>query len=237
MCKATGCSDKTIRAKLTDFAQSCANELTGSTPVPIVKQTYDILYIVNPLRDAACTKDPDTGEYCAMKASSTNTTSAVGVNNSVQDDEDDVVKAAVAKAVSQGFTTKGLGRRQSSETVINYAPNSQVWSETALVFLFAVPGRSAESLCTKCTAAVLGVYASWGAQLPYALGLANSPLLGGEVALWKQIKEKCGDTYTQSIYAAQLPANAVSSGALSVASSLATIFYTLSAVVVAALTL
>jgi hypothetical protein len=38
--------------------------------------------------------------------------------------------------------------------------------------------------------------------MPYALGLANSPMLGGQADLWKQVQAKCGSAYVNSIQSA-----------------------------------
>lgn len=44
-------------------------------------------------------------------------------------------------------------------------------------------------------------YIKWETAVPYALGLAQSPILGGQLELWNSIDQTCGATYVAAINA------------------------------------
>jgi hypothetical protein len=47
----------------------------------------------------------------------------------------------------------------------------------------------------------MAAYISWESQVPYALGLGSSPILGGQQDLWSGIGQTCGANFTDSISA------------------------------------
>lgn len=87
------------------------------------------------------------------------------------------------------------------ETIENtlISPNTTTYRLTSLPYLFLQPNMSSSLLCASCTKTVMAAYASWEAQIPYALGLSSSPILGNQMALWQGISETCGANFTQSI--------------------------------------
>ncbi|KAL7421296.1 hypothetical protein Q5752_004181 [Cryptotrichosporon argae] len=85
----------------------------------------------------------------------------------------------------------------SFETVIT--PNATTYRNTNLPFLFLQPDMSSTALCTPCTREVLVAYIKWEAATPYALGLNQSPILGGQSALWSAIGTTCGNAFTSAI--------------------------------------
>lgn len=42
-------------------------------------------------------------------------------------------------------------------------------------------------------------YIKWESKQPYALGLSQSPILGGQSALWNAINSTCGAAYVNAI--------------------------------------
>lgn len=63
----SACPDSTIRGKLADFYSACSAELTSS-PNKQVRDLYDVLYTLLPMKLAICSKD-DSGNYCVFSGS------------------------------------------------------------------------------------------------------------------------------------------------------------------------
>lgn len=63
----SACPDSLIRGKLADFYSACSAELTSS-PNKQVRDLYDVLYILSPMKSAICSKD-DSGNYCVFSDS------------------------------------------------------------------------------------------------------------------------------------------------------------------------
>ncbi|KAG8930400.1 hypothetical protein FRC01_002826 [Tulasnella sp. 417] len=211
LCSATGCSDKLIRTQLTNFASACKAELDPSTGNASVRDAYDILYVMQPWQDSICLKD--NGSYCVLKAPSKSSTSSSSsddktgaVVNAVVDDgtDADLVNDAVEEFYAKGVNS--VSRKRAEQTV--YSPDTETYRESGVMYLYTLPSLSAESLCTPCTQKMLSAYASWEATVPYAAGLANSPMLGGQSDLWDATKKKCGDSFMNVVTASVGTANA-----------------------------
>ncbi|KAG9015150.1 hypothetical protein FRB94_004269 [Tulasnella sp. JGI-2019a] len=95
LCAASGCKDTFIRTQLTSFYQACKSELLDANAA--VLDTYDILYIMQPLTAALCTKD--SGTYCVLKAPSNATSTAASASSS---SPASAVANAAANYVSSG---------------------------------------------------------------------------------------------------------------------------------------
>ena len=67
-------------------------------------------------------------------------------------------------------------------------------------------------LCTPCTREVFVSYIKWESQQPYALGLSQSPILGGQGALWNAVNATCGATYTNAVVSEVGAGNFAASG-------------------------
>lgn len=208
LCASPGCSDSYIRSQLVAFNAACRPELTG--PNIAVLDTYDILYIMNPLKKAICSKD--SGTYCVLKApssdpapiSSSSVSAGLAVaNNFVSDSSDaDIVAAAVAAFEKGGVVTPSKRRRAEAQSVVQYAPDTQVYRDNGVMYLYTLPNLSSASLCTNCTQQVLAAYAGWETAVPYAAGLTNSPMLGTQAQLWGQVSNKCGSAFVQKVQTA-----------------------------------
>ncbi|KAJ9124396.1 hypothetical protein QFC22_001196 [Naganishia vaughanmartiniae] len=113
----SGCSNTLVRSYLSQFYSACKPELQANdNGNAAVRDMYDFLYVVNPFRNAICTKNGATSRYCvleigssgvASEAGSTNaTTSASGNGASIADQ---VASAnASANANVTNSTTAGL---------------------------------------------------------------------------------------------------------------------------------
>lgn len=219
----TGCSDGLVRSLLADFYQSCQSELTDADKYSTaVRELYDLLYVVNPLQAAVCTKNSGTQKYCVLDIVANGSNNATGVNgtNLVSFATQDGWNPVKFAAENFYILSKTLGRRflsyvarqdggESTEGASNSTgnveallqPNATTFKTTNLPFLFLQPDMTSAQLCTPCTRAVLVAYVKWEARQPYALGLSQSPILGGQMDLWKSIEQTCGQTYTAGIAA------------------------------------
>jgi hypothetical protein len=196
----SACSEGIVRSQLTDFYAACSNELTASPNNDVIR-AYDVLYVLRPLSKAVCTKG-DSGNYCVLEVGSTNSTA----------------KNLLASGSSESSPSDGLwlpvtsknSRRAEQQVVI---PNLEHFKSANLVFLGIQPSLAAEELCKPCTRNVLNEYIQFTSSLPYAPGITNSPLMGGETALYKSVQEKCGAPFLSgSVQAAGGIAGGILSG-------------------------
>jgi hypothetical protein len=175
----SACSETIIRSKLTDFFSACSNELTSSPNSDVVR-AYDVLYVIYPFSQAVCTKD-DSGKYCVLEVGSTSNTTKTLLSSSSTD-------PSPANGLWTPFPS-GKTRRGEEQVVI---PNLQQFRNSNLVFLGLLPSLSADQLCKPCTRNVLNQYIQFMSSIPYAPGISNSPLMGGETDLYNAVQQKCG---------------------------------------------
>ncbi|KAF8644007.1 hypothetical protein AX16_008723 [Volvariella volvacea WC 439] len=89
-----------------------------------------------------------------------------------------------------------LGRRSSiARRADAITPNIEAYRESNLLFLFLNPDLENSVLCTACTRNILAAYISFESDIPYAPGLAQSDLLGGQSALYASVQTKCGSNF------------------------------------------
>ncbi|KAG8905795.1 hypothetical protein FRB99_008220 [Tulasnella sp. 403] len=226
LCATNGCSDTYIRNQLTNFYTACKAELTGPNPNENLIVTYDVLYIMAPFKKAACTKDTSSSPptYCVLKAPSSaaspsnmNSNNTLGVANNavVTDSSSDaaLVNAAIDDVQQNGVITYSAPTRRRDQAVVQYGPNTQVYRENGVMYLFTLATMDKSNLCTTCTKLVLAAYAAWESTVPYALGLVNSPMLGGQGDLWKTTQQTCGQTFMNAVSTAgRASGNAISAG-------------------------
>jgi hypothetical protein len=176
----SACPENVIRGQLTDFYAACPNELTSSPNAAVIR-AYDVLYALFPLSKAVCTK-ADNGKYCVLEVGSTNTNTGKNLLSS----------GSTGSSPSDGLwlPLPSKNTRRAEQQVI--IPNLEQFKSANLVFLGIQPSLSAEELCKPCTRNVLNEYIQFTSSLPYAPGIANSPLMGGETELYKAVQEKCG---------------------------------------------
>jgi hypothetical protein len=144
LCAASGCSDTFVHSLLTNFYAACKADLTSNTSL---KDTYDILYIMNPLSNALCCKDGDT--YCVIKAAQTMSSSDNAAGTDTGDDsttqnadvvtpqtDAEALKAAVDAFNQDGNTVSGIGKRGTSgQSTLKYAPNTQTYRDNGVPYL------------------------------------------------------------------------------------------------------
>lgn len=176
----SACPESVIRGQLTDFYTACPNELTSSPNTDVIR-AYDVLYALFPLSKAVCTKS-DNGNYCVLEVGSTNSTTGKNLLSSGS------TESSPADGLWLPLTSKN-SRRAEQQVII---PNLEQFKSTNLVFLGIQPSLAADKLCQPCTRNVLNEYIQFTSSLPYAPGIANSPLMGGETDLYKAVQEKCG---------------------------------------------
>lgn len=131
---------------------------------------YDTLYALTPLKQAMCVKD-DSGNLCVQSIPS-------AVSSSTP---------AVSSAISNLWMSS-----QSNSEQAALIPNTTTYHNTNLVFLFLQPSLASSDLCTPCTRNVMNSYTTYESSVPYAPGLAQSPLMSGQTALYNAITNECG---------------------------------------------
>jgi len=178
----SACPESVIRSQLTDFYAACSVELTSSPNTDVIR-AYDVLYVLYPLSQAVCTK-ADSGKYCVLEVGSTSNTTSNGKNLLSPGS----TESSPADGLWSPLTQKN-SRRGEQQVII---PDLQEFRSKNLVFLGIQSSLPAEELCLPCTRNVLNAYIQFTSSLPYAPGIANSPLLGGETDLYKAVQEKCG---------------------------------------------
>jgi len=96
------------------------------------------------------------------------------------------------------FPSSGPQKRDDSSNSVNI-PNTPLYASAALPFLFLTADMPASMLCTQCTQTMMMQYTAFQESHPYASGLANSILLGGESAFYQSLSATCGSGFVSSI--------------------------------------
>ncbi|WVN87984.1 uncharacterized protein L203_103181 [Cryptococcus depauperatus CBS 7841] len=226
ICKTnTGCSDSTIRGWLARFYSECYPELTSSTEYNSdVRELYDILYVINPLKGAVCSIDSASQEYCVHEIVSAEAASSNSTGNSTTSGNGTTLLSSFAagdyfspiqvaaanlyievsvsaSGLKKRFLDSVFARRDPAQSVMAaiITPNATTYKTTNLPFLFLQSSMHSKALCTPCTKEVMVSYIKWETQVPYALGLKQSPILGGQSELWSAINNTCGASYINAI--------------------------------------
>ena len=210
LCAASPCSDTTIRTKLSEFYGACSVELNGNEDetVASVREIYDLLYVVQPLREVVCTKDNSTQAFCvqslATALGSPNTTANANFTSTnviVTKSPESLAAAHLSiDSPANPFGKRSFlhARAADASSTVSY-PNSTTYRTTNLPYLFLQPTSPLAALCSSCAKAVFTAYASWEYRTPYALGLSASPILGGQAQLWKGAEATCGPTWISGV--------------------------------------
>lgn len=216
----SACPESVIRSQLTDFYAACPDELTSSPNNDVIR-AYDVLYALFPLSKAVCTKD-DSGAYCVLKVGATNSTG----KNLLAD------SAGSSPADGLWLPLPAKNSRRGEQQVI--IPNLDQFKSANLVFLGIQPTLAADQLCQPCTRNVLTAFIQFTSSLPYAPGIANSPLMSGETDLYTAVQEKCGAPFLSgSVQAAGgISGNILGGGAAALSVDTRTVAGALSAIIV-----
>lgn len=198
----TSCDQSTVRGLLASFYGNCTAELTSSVNSDVIR-TYDVLYSLIPFKEAVCSKD-DSGRYCV---SSLNTTSSAA----------STVRLAGSSSSSGDSLYSSVSLSSKRDDQVAFVPNVTTYSSDNLLFLYLSPDLTSEQLCTTCTQEIMTAYMNFESSVAYAPGLANSPMLSGQTALYNGIQSICGSTFLSgSVVAA---GGSISSGLLDSAAS------------------
>ncbi|KAL5496137.1 hypothetical protein ACEPAH_3054 [Sanghuangporus vaninii] len=219
----SGCSDTVIRGQLSSFYSSCGDELTGASPNQDVIRIYDVLYTIIPLKGSVCSKD-DSGNYCVTQvsaSSSGNTDSSsasasvsVGGSKSFVTSTSQNLFELVQNNLWSYASGSSLKKRGSEDDVAALIPNITTFRSTNLPFFFLSKDTPSDQLCTSCTRSILASYMTFEQSVPYALGITNSPLLGGQSDLYNAITSECGSNFLSgAVQAAGGISNGIISGA------------------------
>lgn len=68
-----------------------------------------------------------------------------------------------------------------------------------IAFLFLQPTAQKSVLCGDCAKSILASYISFETSIPYGVGLANSPILSGQSAIFKKAKSECGKDWRANV--------------------------------------
>jgi hypothetical protein len=167
LCNSSACNAGALRSALSKFAVACNEELTTKKNDDVIR-TYDVLYSVQPLKEAICAKDDD-GSWCLPK-----------VTANIADADKSAIQSTLSKRAPA------------------VSPNVGTYCSTNLAFLFVKPSWSEANLCTTCTKNILTSYINFESTLPYAPGLDSSALLCGQTELYQGITNTCGASFLQS---------------------------------------
>jgi hypothetical protein len=209
----TKCDDSQLRSYLGQFYSACSVELTSTEASysERIREMYDYLYIVNPFRAAVCTKDGASQKYCVLEIASqaaaasaapNEAENATSVANSTTNEaaQNLVIYNPISDLTRRMFPQ--LSARAPGDAQTSYmTPNATTYRSTSLPYLFLQADMSSKLLCSTCTKSIMAAYISWESQVPYALGLGSSPILGGQQDLWSGIGQTCGANFTDSISA------------------------------------
>jgi len=188
---ANSCTDQTFRSKLADFYSACTAELTTNVNSDVIR-TYDVLYALTPLKQAICTKD-DSGKYCVTEI--TAPSSSTGASDSKVDIAVGSSSTPDLSSVKQWlWSTPSNAKRATGETAA-IIPNVTTYKQSNLLFFFLQPQMDSATLCTTCTRNVLMAYFNFERSVPYGPGLSNSPLMGGQSALYNAVNSTCGKSF------------------------------------------
>jgi hypothetical protein len=227
----SACSEDLLRSKLTAFYAACQPELT-TAPNEAVIRTYDVLYALFPLTKSVCSK-ADNGKYCVVELGSSTGSSSNGATpsgkvqlvNSTPDVDLKKVQANLWTPASSG----PVARRDEQA----FYPNTTTFHDANILFLLLKSTLSTDKLCVSCTRSVLSAYIDFESAIPYAPGIAKSPLMSGQTALYQGVTSACGPSFLSgSVQAAGgISGGIVSSGALDVVASFKTVSAALSAAI------
>lgn len=183
-----GCDSAIIRNYLSQFWTNCMDEIKAKNKG--VQDVYDVLYLINPFREAICSKDGD-GNYCLTTVSSTSTDSKRDLS---QQEEEHWALRRTHEAQILARQTTGTDASTSASDI-----DSGSLSGSNIAFLFLQPTAGKDKLCSTCAQNILASYISFETSIPYAIGLSNSDVLSGQSDLYKAGKKQCGDDWAKKV--------------------------------------
>lgn len=174
-----GCDSSIIRSYLSEFWVTCNDEIKAKNKG--VQDVYDVLYLINPFREAICSKDADDN-YCLTTVASTSTS-----KRGFEDDQD---------RQSNLIARQGTDASSSASQI-----DTGSLSGSNIAFLFLQPNAGKDKLCSTCAENILASYIQFETAIPYAIGLSNSNILSGQSDLYKAGKKECGEDWAKKVNA------------------------------------
>jgi hypothetical protein len=171
----TGCNSGLIRQRLSQFWTACDSEIRAKNAD--VLAIYDVLYLLNPFHEAVCTRD-DSKNYCVLNIASDTASQNSTTKRSLFDEDGQLHKRQAVTSESLNGTSLGS-------------------SNIAFLFLKSTSDKSV--LCSSCAKNVMASYISFETSIPYAIGLANSNILGNQAGLYKSMQDTCGASFTTAV--------------------------------------
>ncbi|KAH8092199.1 hypothetical protein BXZ70DRAFT_951735 [Cristinia sonorae] len=132
-----------------------------------------------------------------------------------------VGKVAAKVSPSSLYTNLGEG------TQLILKPNVDAFRSNNIAFLLLQASTPKDQLCTSCARSVLTAFVTWESNSPYAPGLGQSKILGGQTELYTAVTNTCGPNFMSGAVQA---AGGLSGGILSDSSSAQTIAGSVTAV-------
>ena len=197
----SGCSDSMLRGLLMNFNALCRDELVQPGHDSL-RNIYDALYALAPFHAAICSTDPSTNQYCVnnIKSSLNHNTGPLSV---AQNTTSNLVTSPVNPFSflfdTYSSTPLGTGSSFSRRSSNGLALNTTTWKNLGVTFLLINSNGTPSQLCTPCSKSILQSYSQFESLIPYACGLANSPLIGGQLEIWKAMTSKCGNQFMNAI--------------------------------------
>lgn len=227
----SSCSEDLLRSKLTAFYAACQPELTTAANKDVIR-TYDVLYALFPLVKSVCSK-ADDGKYCVIELGSSTGSSSNGASPSgkvqlVKSTPDVDLKQVQANLWSPASSSPVARRDEQA-----FYPNTTTFHDSNILFLLLKPSLSSDELCVSCTRSVLSAYIDFESAIPYAPGIAASPLMSGQTDLYTAVTTTCGPSFLSGTVQAAggISGGILDNGALDVAVSFKTVSAVLSAAI------
>lgn len=175
-----GCDTGLIRTYLSQFWDACSDDIKNKNQK--VSDVYDVLYLINPFREAICTKDAGQN-YCLQTIASSAATSPK--RSLLEETFEPLVER-------QASSSSGDDLSSAASAADDQANNN-------IAFLFLQPTAQKSVLCGDCAKNILASYISFETSIPYGVGLANSPILSGQSAIFKKAKSECGKDWRANV--------------------------------------
>ncbi|CCA77724.1 hypothetical protein PIIN_08972 [Serendipita indica DSM 11827] len=208
----TACDESKIRMKLAEFYTQCQADLLGTNGDGTngnkdIINTYDVLYLLVPLKNAICSRDTD-GKFCVNKMSPSTSTSASATGTASGSASSSSATTPARRYIEPYIVARGPEDNTNSTsgqlTLGGLGGQSDQMRNDGLPYLFMTTNTTDAELCTHCTAEVVGAYIAFENVTPYALGLTRSPILSGQAALWQRLKTCNGGQLVRDILAASV---------------------------------
>ncbi|WFD32184.1 hypothetical protein MSPP1_003226 [Malassezia sp. CBS 17886] len=180
-----GCDRPLVRQYIAQFWHECAEDLESGNDA--VMQLYDYLYVFNPFHDALCSRESRSGDFCLH-----------------------TLAPSIHAAVQSQITELELQRRGAADwagavngtyvrAAVDAASADASDAAARQVFLFLHGASNRDTLCSECTQLVLSAYIRAESATPYALGLARSPILHAQQAIYGNASRVCGAGFVAAI--------------------------------------